>query len=140
MGWKSYTLNMAGRLTLAKATLSNISSHVMNYIKILESVAKSMDKIIREFLWGSSEDKKKLYLLNWDTITQPKDLGGLGLQNTTLRNKAILSGFAWRVKHSRNSLWSSVLKAKYRNNLNDMTNRQSVSRSWKNIIEGWKNI
>lgn len=40
-GWKIKNLNIAGRTVLAKATLSGIPSHVMNYIKIPEGVSNS---------------------------------------------------------------------------------------------------
>lgn len=58
-GWKSKCMNMAGRTVLAKATLSGIPIHTMNYIKVPEGISKTLDKIIGDFIWGSSPDKKK---------------------------------------------------------------------------------
>lgn len=55
-GWKSNMLNMAGRLVLGKAMLGSIPSHVMNYIKIPEGVAKAMDKVTRDFLGREKEN------------------------------------------------------------------------------------
>lgn len=96
-GWKSHCLNMFGRTVLAKATLSGIPTHIMSYIKVLEGVSKILDKNTQDFIWGSTPEKKKIYLLNWDTVTLPKELGGLGIHKTTIKNKALFSGLVWRV-------------------------------------------
>lgn len=139
-GWKFNMLNMAGKLVLAKATLDSIPLHVMNYIKIPKGVSKAMDKVTRDFFWGSSEEKKKMHLFKWDVVTQSRDLGGLGIHKTSLRNKAILSGLTWRFIQSPNTLWSSVLKSKYGNPSSLYTNHKVVSRTWKNVQDGWKDI
>lgn len=122
-------LNMAGRLVLAKATLCSIPSHVMSYIKISEGVTKSIDKIIRDFFWGFSTEKKKMHLLKCDTITKSRDLGGLGIHNTVVRNKIIISGLAWRLTQSPGNLWSSLLHRKYKSNTMITPGRQVVSRT-----------
>lgn len=88
---------MFGRTVLAKATLSGIPIHIMSYIKVLEGVSKILDKNTQDFIWGSTPEKKKIYLLNWDTVTLPKELGGLGIHKTTIKNKALFSGLVWRV-------------------------------------------
>lgn len=93
-GWKCNILNMAGQLILPKVKLGSISSHVISYIRILEGVTKTIDKITRDFLWGSSAKKKKMYLFKWGTITKSKDLGGLGLYKFAITNKAIINSLA----------------------------------------------
>ena len=50
-----------------------------------------VDKIIRDLLWGSTEEKRKMHMVNWRTVTLPKDLGGLGLHSMKDRNLAILA-------------------------------------------------
>lgn len=48
--WKSKTLNMAGRLVLAKFSLEGIPFHAMSYIKISTKVTKAIDKTTRDFI------------------------------------------------------------------------------------------
>lgn len=64
VGWKKDTLCMAGRLVLAETSLSGVPSHVMNYNKLPTKFVSLIDKTIRDFIWESSEDKKKMHLLN----------------------------------------------------------------------------
>lgn len=58
-GWKTKNLNMAGRTVLAKTTLSSIPSHVMGYIRLPEGVTKTLDKITRDFIWSTTQDRKR---------------------------------------------------------------------------------
>lgn len=44
-GLKSNVLNMIGRTVLVESSLVGIPSHVMSYIKLLENITKSIDKI-----------------------------------------------------------------------------------------------
>lgn len=49
-----------------------------------------MDKLINDFLWGSTQEKRKLHMVNWSTVTLLKHLGGLGIMEMRTRNEAIL--------------------------------------------------
>jgi hypothetical protein len=41
---------------------------------------KKIDKIRRSFLWKGDENANgERYLINWPTVTKPKDIGGLGV-------------------------------------------------------------
>lgn len=63
-GWKIKFLTITGRTTLAKATLNNIPTHVMTYIKLSKEIMAKIDQIQRNFIWGTTCEKKKLQLLN----------------------------------------------------------------------------
>lgn len=56
------------------------------------------------------------------------------------RNKVILSGLAWRVYQGAPNLWKSVFHNKYKNHLAIRNSRHGISRTWKNIQDGWKSI
>lgn len=43
--------------------------------------------------------EKGLHLVNWDTITRPRNLGGLGIHRTREANIALLSKRVWDVLH-----------------------------------------
>lgn len=78
-GWKMKFLNIAGRTTLVKSSLSHMATHLMNYIKLPSYVTNHLDKLQRNFIWGTTDVKRKLHMISWDVITKGKDLGGLGI-------------------------------------------------------------
>lgn len=51
--------------------------------------------------------------MKWEDICKPKTLGGLGLKDWSLFNKALLGKWKWRFLVEDGSLWKQVLKVKY---------------------------
>lgn len=93
-----------------------------------------MEQYQRNFLWGSTTTRKKIHLVKWETITQPIEKGGLGIQSLQQKNTALLGSLAWRAFHSNQSLWAKVLINKYVP-LSSATNHSTI---WRNIVKGWK--
>ena len=54
-------------------------------------ITNATDRLSRNFFWGATESKKKLHLISWRKITNPKKEGGLGLLATEPKNKALQS-------------------------------------------------
>ncbi|OIT00921.1 putative ribonuclease h protein, partial [Nicotiana attenuata] len=127
-------LTMAGRATLIKSTLNNLPNHIMQYIHIPASIIKKMDKYQRNFLWGTTTTRKKLHLFKWRTVTQPIEMGGLGIQTLQQKNAALLGSLAWRAFHSHQILWAKVLINKY----STLRSTSNYSNIWRNIMRGWK--
>ena len=95
-GWKANLLSMAGRMVLIHASSSTIPNYVMQQVSLPDKILKGIDRVNRNFLWGSSDHVWKMHWVNWDVVTKPKFLGGLGLQSTKGRNTALLAKLNWR--------------------------------------------
>ena len=85
-GWKANMLSMAGRVVLSQAVISAVPSYVMQGCVLPSRVLNSLDRINRNFLWGSIESARKMHMVNWKKITKPRVKGGLGLQEAKGRN------------------------------------------------------
>ncbi|KAG7558925.1 Ribonuclease H-like superfamily [Arabidopsis thaliana x Arabidopsis arenosa] len=113
-GWKGKTLSLAGRITLTKSVLSSIPVHSMNTVLLPASTLEKLDKASRSFVWGTTQEKKKIHLMAWKRVCKPKAAGGLGLMMAKDMNRALLAKVGWRILRDKESLWARVLRSKYK--------------------------
>ncbi|XP_075670193.1 uncharacterized protein LOC142639955 [Castanea sativa] len=76
-------------------------------------VSDNIDRVNKNFLWGSFESSKKMHWIGREKVTKPKGEGGLGLQTTKERNISLLVKLNWRFQTEADSLWAKVIKSKY---------------------------
>jgi hypothetical protein len=94
---KAKLLSPAGRVVLIQSVTSAIPAYYMQNVALPIRICTKLDKINRDFLWGSTDERKKMHMVSWDKVCRPKDLGGLGLYATKSRNIALLAKLNWRV-------------------------------------------
>jgi hypothetical protein len=73
-GWKTRVLSPTGRLVLLKFAVNPIPDYLMQCAIIPAKVCNDVDKVCRDFLWGSTSEKRKLHLASWKKLTLPKIL------------------------------------------------------------------
>lgn len=130
--WKINFLNIAGRTTLALSTLNFIPNHAMQYTILSARIQKQIDRIQKNFIWGSTNEVKKLHLINWKTITNPKEVRGLNLKMTSSKNTTLLSSLIWHILTNPIAPWANLLITKYGHK---RTTHSSFI--WKSIPKGW---
>lgn len=113
VSWKKSFLSRGGRLTLIAAALIAMPTYFMSLFKVPLGVAKSMERIMRNFLWDGADGKVHCHVVAWDQVCKPKVRGGLGLGNFCLRNKALLGKWWCRCSVEKDSLWKKVIKSIY---------------------------
>ena len=95
-GWKGRLLNRAGRLTLVTSVLSSMPTYHLTIFPLATWARKQIDKIRRSFLWkGDDNTNGGHYLVNWPTVSQPKDLGGLGVLDLDRFGRALRLRWLW---------------------------------------------
>ena len=71
-----------------------------------------VDRLNRNFLWGSTDAAKKIHWVGWEKVMKSKEEGGLGLQIAKRRNVALLAKLNWRFQMEGEAYWVRVLKMK----------------------------
>ncbi|MCH83014.1 LINE-1 reverse transcriptase like [Trifolium medium] len=124
--WSYRSLSMGGRLVLLKSVLSALPIYYLSFFKMPPGIISLIESLFKKFLWGGSEESRKIHWLKWDRVCKPKESGGLGLRDLKLFNLALLGKWGWRLKSETNSLWHSVLTQRYGESLDRIDNRSSV--------------
>ncbi|KAJ9674856.1 hypothetical protein PVL29_024033 [Vitis rotundifolia] len=100
-------------LTLIKSTLASMPIYQMSIFRMPKIVARRLEKVQRDFLWGGGSVEGKPHLVKWEVVCSEKDKGGLGLRKLAVLNKTLLGKWIWRYAHDKNNLWKQVITAKY---------------------------
>lgn len=113
--WKGKLLSSVGREILVKAVAQAIPSSMSCFL-LPRYLCHRLGMLAYKFWWGSSEEKRKIHWINWDSLSTPKCFGGLGFKDLRCFNLALLAKQGWKLLSNPTTLISRVLKAKYFNN------------------------
>lgn len=96
---------MAGQATLIKATMASIPTYAMQTTLLPQNTSHQIDKLSYKFLLGGDIASRCGYhIVNWETVTLPKEAGRLGIPSTRHRNRVILMNQAWILYTNPNML------------------------------------
>ncbi|CAN1144211.1 Putative ribonuclease H protein At1g65750 [Linum perenne] len=139
-GWKASSLSLAGRVTLAQSVLSAIPSYIMQTSVLPSHICSEIDKKIRNFVWGTTEETRKAHLISWEAICTPKSRGGLGLRSARQLNQAYMMKLGFLFLSKPDELWVQVLQAKYfKDEEAEFRVKFTSSKSaiWRGILAVW---
>ena len=110
----------------------------MQCYRIPVRICDEVDKLVRNFLWGSTVERKKMHMVGWSQVTMPQDLGGLGIFQMKARNVALLAKLCWRIASSQNYPWAQMLISKYltATRLSEGGRKLPASKIWDACKEG----
>ncbi|RVW29957.1 putative ribonuclease H protein [Vitis vinifera] len=111
--WKRQYLSKGGRITLIKSTLASMPLYQLSLFRMPKVVARRLEKLQRDFLWGGGSTERKTHLVSWERVCVSKEKGGLGLRKLVHLNKALLGKWVWRFARAKEEMWKRVLVAKY---------------------------
>ena len=107
-------------------------------------MADRLERIERNFLWGSSEETSKYPLVAWNKVCWSVEVGGLGIRRIGLFNQALLGKWLWRFGCETNPLWLQVIATKYGETSGGwctrVGRRSQGCGMWKNIRKGAKSF
>lgn len=92
--WRGNLLNVVGRMTLVKATLSPILVLTAIALCLSSRAIECIDKLRRAFIWaGSDAVLAGRCKVAWEMVCRPQDLGGLGVAD--LRRAGVTIKVRW---------------------------------------------
>ena len=107
-------LNPAGHLILIKSVLSSLPLYQFAVLQAPRYVLQQLGIFIRNFLWeGTKQTTRKYHMVNWKTVTSPRQHGGLGIRDPRLTNPAIGAKLWWGLVIKPEEWWAQVIRGKY---------------------------
>lgn len=123
---------------MAKATLSSVPYYSMQTVDLPQYICDEIEKKTRGFVWGSTDKKKKIHLLNWEEMKKDKSAGALGMRSMQQGNVAFMAKMGWRVLTDPESLWARVVMGKYCDGRLDrdmFTAKKGASKLWGGMVK-----
>ncbi|KAL4619828.1 hypothetical protein ACB092_06G108800 [Castanea dentata] len=135
-GWKGMMLSRAGKEVLIKAVIQAIPIYTMGVFLLPVKLCEELNVLYAKFSWGQVGNERKIHWKSWGSLTQSKDVGGMGFWDLRLFNYVMLAKQGWRLTHDQNSLFFKCFKARYfpRCHLLDATVSPNCSFVWRSIM------
>ncbi|RVW48469.1 putative ribonuclease H protein [Vitis vinifera] len=137
--WKRQYISKGGRITLIKSTLASMPIYQMSIFRMPKIVAKRIEKVQRDFLWGGGNLEGKIHLVKWDVVCTNKNKGELGLRKIVMLNRVLLGKWIWRYTCEKDNIWKQVITTKYgqedRGWRSKKANGAVGVRVWKEILK-----
>jgi hypothetical protein len=88
------------------------------------------------FFWDDKEEKYKYHLSNWQSLTQRKEQGGMGIPDLRMLNMCLLASWVQRYYDGVSKLWRNIVDCKYQSNAPNLfgCNVRNGSPFWKGVL------
>ncbi|GLT96250.1 hypothetical protein SLE2022_138910 [Rubroshorea leprosula] len=135
--WKSANLSLAGRKILVQPVTASIPTYTMQTTLLPKTTCDSIDRLNRDFLWGSNSEARKPHLVNWEAVCSEKKQGGLGLRSAWENNQAFVAKLGWRLLKGDKALWCKAIQTKYLRGLSPLNAKANPRCSfiWREILQ-----
>jgi hypothetical protein len=111
--WKGTLLSSGGKLILTNSCLTSLPMYTMGFYLLSRKTHESMVSIRGKFFWRGAKEEFKYHMDKWETVSRPKDQGGLGIIDTRNMNGCLLVKWIWKIVKGSEETWYKLLKAKY---------------------------
>lgn len=101
-----------------------------------QGIIRRLNQLQSHFWWGENPSNHKIHFYSWEKLKAHKLAGGLGFRDPRSYNKAAIMKWSWRFLAEPQSLWATILGAKYLQGRDFWTaNRPtSCSHIWEAIL------
>jgi len=103
--WATKSLSFAGRARLISSVVFGMFNYWASIFLLPDEVLGSITKICGNYLWGDTEDSRKIPHISWQHTCLPKAQGGLGLKDFKMWNKPTIAKLVWEIPMKKDVLW-----------------------------------
>lgn len=82
--WKTKTLTLVGRVTLAQSILNVVPTHIMQCLVLPSKTSKTINSIVCNFIWVLQTKNARFIFLNETPLSFPRTLGDFNSRKTKL--------------------------------------------------------
>jgi len=79
-GWKDMILSRVGKEVLIKTVIQAIPTYTMGVFLLPVKLCEELNALCAKFWWGQVGNERKIHWKRWGSLTQPKDVGGMGFR------------------------------------------------------------
>lgn len=83
-------------------------------------------------MWSDLLENKSMAWVSWKSVCKPKDSGEVGIKDSVLFNRALLTKWLWRFIKENDAIWVGVLEQRYEN-----IARRLISKCMGTLLEDW---
>ncbi|XP_019431608.1 PREDICTED: uncharacterized protein LOC109338759 [Lupinus angustifolius] len=136
--WKSSLLSIMGRVELVKSICQSMLVYSFHVYKWLAQLLKWVDSKMRNFIWSSNTEVRKIVNVAWNQVCSSTSFGRLGLKSIKLMNKSALLKLAWDMLSSQQE-WASFYRERFCCN-RIVPPRYHKSFIWPGIKDNWSMV
>ncbi|XP_071679612.1 uncharacterized mitochondrial protein AtMg00310-like [Lolium perenne] len=111
--WMGKFMSSVARLPLVNACLSNLPLHAMGVYLLGGGIHLQLRRHWARFFWEANGLRRKYHWVRWEALCKPKSLGGIGIIDTRLMNKCLMTKWIWKLYAGEQGLWADILRNKY---------------------------
>jgi len=104
-----------GRVQLVNVVISSMLTYSFHIYKWPASLLSKISRCMRNFIWSGSYSQKKLCIIAWLKVCQPRDCGGLAVRDPATVNRAALLLLAWKLITSEEQ-WAIICRDRFLHN------------------------
>lgn len=136
-GWNYTMFSQIDKSILINSVINTIPLHILKNTWISDSNINNIIKLSRNFLWNNNPSHKKMPLLSWDCVTDPKWEGGLRLSDLHLVKSTTGTYKLLPLLNKEDYIWDKLLLAKYGPICLWSGSPPKASCTWKGLSRFW---
>lgn len=125
--WTSKFFSFAGRQVLINIVIAGITNFLVQCFVLPKRCIKNIDSMCNAYLWKGTLEGRHVAKVAWETVTTPKEEGGIGIRNLLTWNHSCAIKLLWFLLFKTGSFWVAWIQ---QNIIKDSSFWKKRSHTW----------